>query len=173
MDLAQPGDSPGCARHRRPRVCNDWRGRLRVTVGYSTDQAAGTTSGRGHPEREREILGLWWQDKEGDKFWLAVLNDPPRRQRHPDRLRRRSDRLLGRDRRRPPGLRTCAAATAPRQRLQEPMPFGASRTSAFRQTPIRLLITEVGRAELTNWRTEGALAFALYERGPRVKSLAG
>jgi putative transposase len=24
---------------------------------------------------EREILGLWWQDKEGAKFWLAVLND--------------------------------------------------------------------------------------------------
>jgi putative transposase len=26
-------------------------------------------------EGEREILGLWWQDKEGAKFWLAVLND--------------------------------------------------------------------------------------------------
>jgi len=24
---------------------------------------------------DREILGLWWQDKEGAKFWLAVLND--------------------------------------------------------------------------------------------------
>lgn len=24
---------------------------------------------------EREILGLWWQEKEGAKFWLAVLND--------------------------------------------------------------------------------------------------
>jgi putative transposase len=24
---------------------------------------------------EREVLGLWWQDKEGAKFWLAVLND--------------------------------------------------------------------------------------------------
>ena len=24
---------------------------------------------------QREILGLWWQDKEGAKFWLAVLND--------------------------------------------------------------------------------------------------
>jgi hypothetical protein len=50
------------------------------------------------------------------------------------------------------------------------MPFGASRTSAFRQTPIRLLITEVGRAELTNWRTEGALAFAQKERPRPVRA---
>jgi putative transposase len=26
-------------------------------------------------EGEREVLGLWWQEKEGAKFWLAVLND--------------------------------------------------------------------------------------------------
>ena len=26
-------------------------------------------------EGEREVLGLWWQDTEGAKFWLAVLND--------------------------------------------------------------------------------------------------
>jgi putative transposase len=26
-------------------------------------------------EGEREILGLWWQETEGAKFWLAVLND--------------------------------------------------------------------------------------------------
>jgi putative transposase len=26
-------------------------------------------------EGEREPLGLWWQEKEGAKFWLAVLND--------------------------------------------------------------------------------------------------
>ena len=24
---------------------------------------------------EREVLGIWWQDHEGAKFWLAVLND--------------------------------------------------------------------------------------------------
>jgi putative transposase len=24
---------------------------------------------------ERELLGLWWQETEGAKFWLAVLND--------------------------------------------------------------------------------------------------
>jgi transposase-like protein len=24
---------------------------------------------------EREVLGLWWQDTEGAKFWLSVLND--------------------------------------------------------------------------------------------------
>jgi putative transposase len=26
-------------------------------------------------EGEREVLGLWWQETEGAKFWLAVLND--------------------------------------------------------------------------------------------------
>src|SRR5918993_3703774 len=24
---------------------------------------------------DREVLGIWWQDSEGAKFWLAVLND--------------------------------------------------------------------------------------------------
>lgn len=28
---------------------------------------------------EREVLGLWWQETEGSKFWLAVLNDLQRR----------------------------------------------------------------------------------------------
>ena len=28
---------------------------------------------------DREVLGLWWQDIEGAKFWLAVLNDLRRR----------------------------------------------------------------------------------------------
>jgi len=28
---------------------------------------------------EREVLGLWWQESEGSKFWLAVLNDLKRR----------------------------------------------------------------------------------------------
>jgi putative transposase len=26
-------------------------------------------------EGERDVLGLWWQETEGSKFWLAVLND--------------------------------------------------------------------------------------------------
>ena len=26
-------------------------------------------------EGEREVLGIWWQETEGSKFWLAVLND--------------------------------------------------------------------------------------------------
>lgn len=26
-------------------------------------------------EGEREVLGIWWQDTDGAKFWLAVLND--------------------------------------------------------------------------------------------------
>ena len=30
-------------------------------------------------EGEREALGIWWQDTEGAKFWLAVLNDLHRR----------------------------------------------------------------------------------------------
>jgi putative transposase len=30
-------------------------------------------------EGDREALGLWWQDTEGAKFWLAVLNDLHRR----------------------------------------------------------------------------------------------
>jgi putative transposase len=28
---------------------------------------------------EREVLGLWWQETEGSKFWLSVLNDLRRR----------------------------------------------------------------------------------------------
>jgi putative transposase len=24
---------------------------------------------------DREVLGIWWQESEGAKFWLAVLND--------------------------------------------------------------------------------------------------
>jgi transposase-like protein len=45
-------------------------------------------------ENEREILGLWWQETEGAKFWLAVLNDlPARRQGRLDRVRRRSGGL--------------------------------------------------------------------------------
>jgi putative transposase len=30
-------------------------------------------------EGDREALGIWWQDSEGSKFWLAVLNDLHRR----------------------------------------------------------------------------------------------
>jgi putative transposase len=28
---------------------------------------------------DREVLGIWWQDTEGAKFWLSVLNDLKRR----------------------------------------------------------------------------------------------
>ncbi|HEX2160244.1 MAG TPA: IS256 family transposase [Thermoleophilaceae bacterium] len=31
---------------------------------------------------DREVLGIWWQDSEGAKFWLAVLNDLRRRGVH-------------------------------------------------------------------------------------------
>ena len=49
---------------------------------------------------DREVLGIWWQETEGAKFWLAVLNDlqPPRRRGRPDRLRRRPEGLPGGDR---------------------------------------------------------------------------
>jgi putative transposase len=30
-------------------------------------------------EGAREALGIWWQETEGAKFWLAVLNDLNRR----------------------------------------------------------------------------------------------
>jgi putative transposase len=30
-------------------------------------------------EGERDVLGIWWQESEGAKFWLAVLNDLQRR----------------------------------------------------------------------------------------------
>src|SRR5215216_3934391 len=30
-------------------------------------------------EGDREALGIWWQDTEGSKFWLSVLNDLHRR----------------------------------------------------------------------------------------------
>jgi len=33
-------------------------------------------------EGDREALGIWWQDTEGAKFWLAVLNDLHRRGVH-------------------------------------------------------------------------------------------
>ena len=56
---------------------------------------------------EREVLGIWWQETEGAKFWLAVLNDLHHRgvARRPDRLRRRPDRVPRGDRGRlPPSL---------------------------------------------------------------------
>lgn len=28
---------------------------------------------------DREVLGIWWQETEGSKFWLSVLNDLQRR----------------------------------------------------------------------------------------------
>jgi putative transposase len=51
-------------------------------------------------EGDREALGIWWQETEGAKFWLAVLNEPrpARRQRRPDRLPRRAHRAARSDR---------------------------------------------------------------------------
>jgi putative transposase len=51
-------------------------------------------------EGEREVLGIWWQETEGAKFWLAVLKRPapPRRRGRPGGLRRRADRIPRGDR---------------------------------------------------------------------------
>src|SRR4051812_17486015 len=59
-------------------------------------------------ESDREILGIWWQQTEGAKFWLAVRNGsaPARRRRRVDRLRRRVGRVPRGDRRGLPGART-------------------------------------------------------------------
>ena len=53
---------------------------------------------------EREVLGLWWQEAEGAKFWLAVLKRPapPRRRGRARLLRRRAHRLPRSDRGRLP-----------------------------------------------------------------------
>ena len=52
-------------------------------------------------EGDRECLGLWWQDHEGAKFWLAVLNDLHRRGTR-DVLIACVDGLTGFPRRSPP-----------------------------------------------------------------------
>jgi hypothetical protein len=64
---------------------------LATTVHYKGTRPSGPNSGGrarplgAHPrllfgdrvslEGEREVLGIWWQETEGAKFWLAVLND--------------------------------------------------------------------------------------------------
>src|SRR3954447_6601978 len=49
---------------------------------------------------DRDVLGMWFQESEGAKFWMQVLTDlkDPRRAGHPDLLRRRADRVPRRDR---------------------------------------------------------------------------
>lgn len=42
----------------------------RSVTNHSCYLALGVTT-----EGEREVLGLWWQEAEGARFWLAVLND--------------------------------------------------------------------------------------------------
>ena len=48
----------------------------------------------------REVLGLWFQETEGAKFWMQVLTELKHRgvQRHPHLLRRRAHRVPGGDR---------------------------------------------------------------------------
>jgi len=49
---------------------------------------------------DRDVLGMWFQDTEGAKFWMQVLlrAQAPRCHRHPDLLRRRAERLPRGDR---------------------------------------------------------------------------
>ena len=49
---------------------------------------------------DRDVLGMWFQETEGAKFWMQVLQRPedPRRPGHPDRVRRRADRVPRGDR---------------------------------------------------------------------------
>src|SRR2546422_9910838 len=42
---------------------------------------------------DREVLGIWWQEPEGAKFWLAQRPAPARRRGRPDRPRRRPGRV--------------------------------------------------------------------------------
>ena len=49
---------------------------------------------------DRDVLGMWFQETEGAKFWMQVLTELKQRgvARHPDLLRRRADRLPRGDR---------------------------------------------------------------------------
>ena len=48
---------------------------------------------------DRDVLGMWFQESEGAKFWMQVLSElAARRQRHPDLLRRWAEGLSGGDR---------------------------------------------------------------------------
>ena len=49
---------------------------------------------------DRDVLGLWFQESEGAKFWMQVLvrAQASRRQRHPDLLRGRPEGVPGGDR---------------------------------------------------------------------------
>ena len=51
-----------------------------VGVKYSLDlDHGGRVAVIQHVDGEREVLGIWWQETEGAKFWLTVLNDLRRR----------------------------------------------------------------------------------------------
>ena len=90
---------------------------------------------------DREVLGIWWQETEGAKFWLAVLNDlqPPRRRGRPDLLRRRPQGLPRGDRGDVPAGLGADLHRAPDPRLaalrQLPRPQEGRRRAAARSTP--------------------------------------
>ena len=62
---------------------------------------------------DRDVLGMWFQETEGAKFWLQVLTEltPARRPRRADLLRRRPQGLPRRDRGRLPRRRGCRPAS--------------------------------------------------------------
>ena len=70
---------------------------------------------------DREVLGMWFQDSEGAKFWMQVLSELKQRgvERHPDRLRRRAQRVPGGDRGRVPDDHGPDLHRSPNSRLAE------------------------------------------------------
>jgi putative transposase len=48
---------------------------VKVTEDRSVQSRACYLAVGGTGDGDREALGIWWQDREGAKFWLAVLND--------------------------------------------------------------------------------------------------
>ena len=111
---------------------------------------------------DREVLGIWWQETEGAKFWLAVLNDLHRRgvRRRPDRLRRRPQGLprgdrgrlpagLGADLHRPPDPRLACATSTTATARRSPPRCGRSTPPPTPTTPLAELERfdeRVGRA---------------------------
>ena len=78
---------------------------------------------------DREVLGMWFQDTEGAKFWMQVLTELKHRgvQRHPDLLRRRPEGVPRRDRGDLPGHDGADLHRSPDPRLAALRPAPAVR----------------------------------------------
>ena len=97
---------------------------------------------------DREVLGIWWQETEGSKFWLAVLNDLQRRgvddvliacvdglNGLPRGDRGRLPPSLGADLHRPPDPREPALRQLPRPQDASPRRCGRSTPPPTPTTP--------------------------------------